>query len=228
VVNLQTGVQTVLTQGGLLDHMVDFGLDASGNLIVANAGSGGSLIRVNPSGVQTAISSGGLIGLDGGTVDVNHGGTIYVSALSSGGLASRILAIDPATGVPHTVASGGNLSLVAGLVVFNSGGGHAAVMPSNPALSSAGNAAPGSTAVAPTTGTASIANGTTIGPGAVNTAILPQDQPAQLSAPASTAILPAAAIDSLFADWDVSLHRDALPNALTSSGMDTSSGETAL
>jgi hypothetical protein len=139
VVNLQTGAQTVLSQGGLLDHVLDIGLDTSGNLIVINAGSGsgGSIVRVNPqSGAQTLVSSSSLLtSLDGGTVDVNHGGTILVSALASGDQASRILAIDPATGVAHVVASGGILSLVAGLAVFSSSGGQAAAMPPHPAFS---------------------------------------------------------------------------------------------
>src|SRR5262249_49122144 len=112
VVNLQTGAQTILTQGGLLNHMIDIGLEANGNIIAINAGSSTvspSVIRVNAqTRAQTTVSSGGILaGLDGGTVDASHGGTIYISALASGSLPSRILAVNPSTGAQRTVASGG-------------------------------------------------------------------------------------------------------------------------
>src|SRR5439155_17948114 len=125
-VSLQTGAQSVFSQGGLLNHMIDLGLDASGNLLAYNAG--GSIIRINAvSHAQVQVSSSSaLANLDGGTVDVNHGGSIYVSGLPSGNLGSRILGVDPTTGVVHTVSTGGNLSLVAGLVVYTKPAGGAA------------------------------------------------------------------------------------------------------
>jgi hypothetical protein len=222
VVNLQTGVQTVLSQGGLLDHMLDFGLDASGNLIVINAGSGsgGSIVRVNPqSGAQTMVSSSSLLtGLDGGTVDVNHGGTIYVSALPSGGQASRILAIDPGTGVAHSVASGGNLSLVAGLVVFSSSGGHAAAMPSSPAASGQ--------SVTLLTSDSSLVPGSIAASQGQPIPVTSENVP--LSTSVSPATVSAAAIDSLFADWNGSLTQQSPPDGLTIPEMDLASGEAPL
>ena len=137
LVNIQTGAQTVVTRGGLLNHMIDMGVDGSGNLIVFNAS--GSIVKVNPqTGTQTTVSSGGLLsGVDGGTVDVNHGGTIYVSTLASGSTPSRVLAIDPTTGAQRIVASGSNLSLVTGLTVYSVKSSTSAVVSSsvNPAAS---------------------------------------------------------------------------------------------
>src|SRR5579871_2640926 len=118
-VDLQTGTQSVVTQGGLLNHMIDIGLDASGNLLAYNAG--GTVVRIDAqTHAQSTFASGSsLSGLDGDTVDVNHGGTIYVSGLPSGSLASRIVAVDPNTGAQQTISTGGNLSLVAGLAVYS-------------------------------------------------------------------------------------------------------------
>ena len=131
LVNVQTGAQTVVTQGGLLNHMIDLGLDASGNLIAicAGSGSGGSVVRITPGGTQTSLSSGGILtGLDGGTVEPTSG-TIYLSALASGSLASRILAVNPSNGAQSTISSGSNLSLVGGMVVFSQSGAGAAALP---------------------------------------------------------------------------------------------------
>jgi hypothetical protein len=133
LVNVQTGTQTVVTQGGNLDHMLDMGLDASGNLIAVNAGSGngGSIIRINPqNGAQTIVSSGGsLTGqLDGGVVDTTHG-IIYVSSIGSGSLPSRILAVNLTNGAQSTVSSGQNLSLVADMAIFSQTGAGAAALP---------------------------------------------------------------------------------------------------
>jgi hypothetical protein len=149
LVNVQTGAQTVVTQGNLLNHMIDLGLDASGNLIAINAGSGsgGSVVRINPqSGAQTSVSSGGILtGLDGGTVDPTHG-TIYLAALASGNLASRILSVNPTTGAQSTIASGGSLSLVAGMAIFTQSGAGAAALPAGNAALPAQTVTPSSAA----------------------------------------------------------------------------------
>ena len=60
--------------------MIDMSEEANGNLIAVNAG--GSLVRIDAqTHVQSLVATGGLLSdLDGGTVDVNHGGTIFVNA----------------------------------------------------------------------------------------------------------------------------------------------------
>src|SRR5207302_62447 len=94
-------------------------LDGNGDLLAYNAV--GSVVRIDTqTNAQSLVTSdSNLSGLDGGTVDVDHGGTIFVSVLPSGTLASSIVSIDPNTGAERTVSTGGNLSLVAGLVVFS-------------------------------------------------------------------------------------------------------------
>ncbi|HLJ93103.1 MAG TPA: Ig-like domain repeat protein, partial [Gemmataceae bacterium] len=118
-IDLQTGDQTVVTQGGLLSHMIDLGQDTNGDLLAYNAG--GSVVRIDPqTGAQNLVASDStLAGLDGGTVDANQNGTIFVSVLPSDTLPSSILSIDPNSGAEQTVSSGGGLSLVAGLDVFS-------------------------------------------------------------------------------------------------------------
>jgi hypothetical protein len=230
VVNIQTGAQTVLTQGHLFNHMLDIGLDSSGNIISFNAGStsGGSVVRVNPqTGVQTLISSGGILtGVDGGVVDVSHGGTIYVSALASGSNPSRILAIDPGTGAQRVVSSGGNLSLVGSMAVFSQSGAAGAASPPSTNAVFSGQAAissptigqqtlvpissspivtssPGSTAataLAPTV--ALLAQPTSQPPPLSATG---EDLVSSLAASTDQASVRTAAVDSLFAAWDGSL-----------------------
>jgi hypothetical protein len=222
VLNVQTGVLTPLSpppfQANLLNHMIDLGLDGNGNLVAFIAGSGSGVIEVNPqTGNQTSLVSGlfsdpSLTGLvvDGGTVDVAHGGTIFVSAYDpSGNLASRLLAIDPVSGAVRTVAQGGNLSLVTGLTVFTTTGGAAAAVPSAPS----GWALHAGVAAA-----VDLRQADLIGPSATGTSlasapvtippqlpgVLPSLAPARLGVP-----VPRAATDSVFADWDASLLPEA-------------------
>ncbi len=58
-INLDTGQQTAIARGGLFDHPVDLVVEASGNLLVVNTGSGsdsysGSVVRVNRTAAWTA------------------------------------------------------------------------------------------------------------------------------------------------------------------------------
>ncbi|HLJ93924.1 MAG TPA: hypothetical protein VKU02_12120, partial [Gemmataceae bacterium] len=129
LVNLNTGQQTIVssnnsTQGSLFNHPVDLSVEANGNLVVINTGTGGfggSVIRVNPqSGVQSLVSS--FNGSDrGGTdsIDVGRDGTLYVGAISYGSTPGRIYSVNPATGVQTVIAQGGQLSEVEGIRVFH-------------------------------------------------------------------------------------------------------------
>jgi hypothetical protein len=125
-VNLDTGQQTLLSRGGLLDHPVDVALESSGHLIVANTGSPsnaetGSLIRINPqTGAQTWITS---FGPSSGTnsAEVGPEGTIFVGNIAEGLTAGQIIQVDPMTGAHSPLCTGGDLSLVGGIRVFHAG-----------------------------------------------------------------------------------------------------------
>jgi hypothetical protein len=228
VLNVQTGVLTPLSppssQDNLLDHMIDLGLEGSGNLVAFIAGGGSGVIEVNPqTGNQTSLVSGlfsdpslrGLV-VHGGTVDIAHGGTIFVSAYDpSGNLPSRLLAIDPVSGAVRTVAEAGNLSLVTGLTVFTTSGGAATVAPSAPSgwALHAGVAAAVSLSQAdlidlPATGTILASAPVKVPP--QFPAVLPS-----LPAAPSGVTVPKAATDSVFANWDGSLLPEAFPGHLT-------------
>jgi hypothetical protein len=123
-VNLDSGQQTLLSQGGLFDHPVDVTVDASGNLIVANTGSvannfAGSLFRINPqTGVQTLIT---LFGPYSGTDSVAVGldGTLFVGAIANGTSPGQIIAVNPVTGAQSSLSSAGLLSQVEGIWAFH-------------------------------------------------------------------------------------------------------------
>jgi hypothetical protein len=215
---VQTGILTPLSpapfQANLLNHMIDLGLDGSGNLVAFIAGGGGGVIYVNPlTGNQTSLVSGlfsdpSLTALvaDGGTVDVAHGGTIFVSAFDRlRNLPSRLLAIDPVSGAVRTVTDGGNLSLVTGLTVFTTSGGAATAAPSAPsgwALHAGVAAAVGLTQADPidlaATGASLASAPVTISP--QRSGVLPSFA----TAPSGLTV-PRVATDSVFADWDGSL-----------------------
>jgi hypothetical protein len=138
-VDLKTGDLNALpSPNNMLDHIEDLGLDANGHLLafIAGSGSGGGVIQVDPStGIQTALVTGLFSGtslvLDGGTVDLNHGGTIYLSAYDPAGvLPSQLISVDPMSQAVSTVTMAGNLSLAGGLTVFSATGGGAAAAPS--------------------------------------------------------------------------------------------------
>jgi hypothetical protein len=231
VLNVQTGVLTPLSplpgQTNFLNHMIDLGVDGSGNLVAFIAGGGSGVIVVNPqTGNQTSLVSGlfadpsleGLV-VDGGTVDVAHGGTIFVSAYDpSGNLSSRLLAIDPVSGAVRTVALGGNLSLVTGLTVFSTAGGAAAARsaPSAWALHAGVTAAAGPRQAdlmdLAATGTSLVSAPVSIPqlPGVLSS----------LAAASSGLTVPRAATDSVFADWDGSLLPEAFSADATISAMD--------
>jgi hypothetical protein len=123
LVDLDTGQQTLVAHGGLLDHPQDVVVDANGNLIVGNTGRApnylGSVIRINPqTGVQTVLAwFGNSTGLD--SVELAADGTIYVGAISNGVTPGKIYAVDPTTGAQRTISSGRNLSLTEGIRVFH-------------------------------------------------------------------------------------------------------------
>jgi hypothetical protein len=124
-VNLDTGNQTQIAHGGLIDHPVDVTVDAAGNLLVVNTGSpanhvSGSIVRVDPvTGAQTLITSfGPYSGTDSGSLS-GDGSTIFVGAISNGDTPGQIIAVDAATGTQNTVCAGGILSQVEGIRVFS-------------------------------------------------------------------------------------------------------------
>jgi len=58
--NGMTGTTVTVSQGGLLSDPLGIAIAANGDIIVAVAGSPGSIVRVDPlSGAQTTLSSGG-------------------------------------------------------------------------------------------------------------------------------------------------------------------------
>jgi hypothetical protein len=229
IADVHTGVLTPVSLGGVLNHMVDLGLDGNGNLLAFIAGSGGGIIKVDAQGNQTPLVTGlfsadpslnGLV-LDGGTVDIKHGGTIYVSAYDPSGLVhSRVLGIDPNTGaVMSTLAADGmNLSVATGLTVFSTSGGGAAEAPS--AASGRGLLAGVSALLClsqegridlSAAGTSLTSPSVTVAP--QNPGVLPP-----LAAVPSAAVSKAAT-DSWFKDWDGSLVQEALSADLTDLGM---------
>jgi sugar lactone lactonase YvrE len=123
-VNVHTGVQSLVSSGGLFDHPVDLAVEPSGALIVVNTGTAsnnyaGSLVRLDPqTGIQTLVSS---FPADTGLnkITIGSDGTIYVGAISNGGTPGRIYAVNPVTGVATIVSSGGSLSLVEGLAIYH-------------------------------------------------------------------------------------------------------------
>lgn len=123
-VNLDTGKQTLITHGGLLDHPSDLAVAPNGDLLVGNTGNAGnsyaaSVVRVNPqTGEQTLVASfGSDTGLD--SLDVGTDGTIYVGAISFGATPGKIYAVDPGTGSEGTLTADANISLVEGIRVFH-------------------------------------------------------------------------------------------------------------
>jgi hypothetical protein len=123
-VNLDTGAQTLISQGGLFNHPVDVALDPSGNIIVANTGSpandtAGSIIRIDPqTHAQYLITTfGPFSGTD--SVEVGENGTIFVGAIADGSNPASIIAVNPANGAQSTLTSSGDLSLVEGMRVFH-------------------------------------------------------------------------------------------------------------
>jgi len=128
LVNLDSGKQTRLVHGGLLDHPQDIAVEPNGDLIVGNTGSAangyaGSVIRINPqTGAQTLVSSFGYnTGLD--SLDLGVDGRIFVGAISNGPTPGRIYSVNANTGSQGIVSSGGSISLVEGIRVFRKGSG---------------------------------------------------------------------------------------------------------
>jgi hypothetical protein len=126
-VNLTTGQQTILSQGGLLGRPTDVAQDPSGNLVVATTGSAsddyaGSVVLVNTqTGAQTLITSFAAdSGID--SVTVGRDGSIFVGAIGVGASPGQVIAVNPLTDVQRTVTSGGYLSLVEGMTVFQDDG----------------------------------------------------------------------------------------------------------
>jgi hypothetical protein len=224
--NLQTGVVTTLAQGNLLDHMVDLGFDGNGQLLAFIGGNGGSVIKVDAQGTQTPLVTGlfstdpsldGLV-LDAGTVDIKHGGRIYVSSYDpSGFVRSRVLGIDPNTmTVVSTLAGDGlNLSVATGLTVFSMSGGGAAAAHSplgGRGLHAGVSALLGLSQEDRTdlaaARTSLTSPSVTVAP--QNPGVLPP-----LAAVPSAATVSKAATDSVFKDWDGSLVQEALSADLT-------------
>jgi autotransporter-associated beta strand protein len=218
-VDSQGNLNALPSPNNMLDHIEDLGVDGNGNLVAFVAGSGiesGNLIQVDPStGNQSALVTGLYSGtnliLDGGTVDVKHSGTIYVSAYDpTGALPSEVDSIDPMTYAVSTVTTGGSLGgVLGGLVVFNTaGGGAAAAPPAHSGLVLRGSVTAVVHAVQPARGDSSSA-----GPSLTSPPItIPAQHPVMLQAVAaafSTVAVPRAATDSLFAIWDESFLPEA-------------------
>jgi hypothetical protein len=211
-VDLRTGNLNALpSPNNMLDHIEDLGFDGNGHLLAFIAGSGGGVIQVDPqTGNQTSLVSGLFLGtnlvLNGGTVDLHHGGRIYVSAYDpTGFLPSQLVSIDPISQAVNTLTMGGNLSLVTGLTAFSVTGAGAAEAPSP-------HSGPGLHGGV----TALVHRGQPVRPdpssGGTSLASTPAEVPAQLpgipqplAKAVSAVAVPRAATDSLFADWDGSL-----------------------
>jgi hypothetical protein len=219
-VNVQTGVLTPFSQNGMLDHMIDLGLDGNGQLLAFIAGNFGNVIQVDSQGNQTRLTPVGLFStdpnlsgvvLDGGTVDTKHNGTIYVSAYDlNGNVHSRLQAIDPNTGTASSpfADDGSNLSVVTGLTVFSTTGGGAAA-PSAPRdrRLHAGVAAlvrPGQSDRIDLS-----AAGTSLASQSVTVPPQHSGMLLTLEAAPSAVTMSRAATDSVFTDWDGSLIQDA-------------------
>src|SRR5439155_14082535 len=144
LVNLDTGKQTLLSHGGLLDHPQDIAVEPTGDLVVGNTGSAangyaGSVIRINAqTGAQTMVSA-----FDSGTgldsLDRGVDGTIFVGAISNGSTPGRIYSVNAKTGGQDIVSSGEKISLVEGIRVFRTVGGAAATSDTTTAVVSSGS-----------------------------------------------------------------------------------------
>jgi hypothetical protein len=122
-VNLDTGEQTLIAHGGLLDHPSDLAIAPNGDLLVGNTGYAGnrytaSVVRVNPqTGEQALVTTfSSCTGLD--SLDVGPDGTIYVGAISVWVTPGRIYQVDPVTGDWGTLTADVNISMVEGIRVF--------------------------------------------------------------------------------------------------------------
>jgi sugar lactone lactonase YvrE len=123
-INLDTGAQTLFSQGGLFNHPVDVAVDPSGNIIVANTGGpandvAGSIFRINPqTRAQSLITTfGPYSGTD--SIAVGENGTIFVGAIAAGSNPGAVIAVNPNTGAQSSLTTAGNLSQVEGMQIFH-------------------------------------------------------------------------------------------------------------
>jgi hypothetical protein len=125
-VDVDTGIQMVLTAAWLFNHPVDVAVDQSGNILVLSTGNqgnsyAGNVVRVDPATcAQSLVTSFGPdSGCDSMTVGVD--GTIYIGTIGVGNVPGRVYSVNPFTGVQAIIAAGGNLSLVEGIHTLRSG-----------------------------------------------------------------------------------------------------------
>ena len=109
-----SGVQTLISSGGLLAAPAGVAIDASGDFIVTDL-TNDSIVRVTPSGVQTLISSGGLLAAPAG-VAIDASGDFIVTDLTN----DSIVRVTP-SGVQTLISSGGLLENPDSIVIDASG-----------------------------------------------------------------------------------------------------------
>jgi hypothetical protein len=195
--------------------MEDLGFDGNGHVLafIAGSGSGGNVIQVDPlAGTQSALVPNGLFSgttlvVDGGTV---HGGIIYVDAYDpTGAMASQLVSFDPMNPVPSTVTTGDQLGVVGGVTVFSATGGGAAAAPS--ALS--GGVLHGAAAALVHAGRPEHSDPSSAGTSLSSPqAAIPLQLTVNLqpvAAALSAATMPMAATDSVFANWDAGVLKQA-------------------
>ncbi|MCJ7626030.1 MAG: NHL repeat-containing protein, partial [Anaerolineaceae bacterium] len=118
-VDPDTGAQTIISSGNLLNGPYDVALDATGNIIVMDAFDQ-QIIKVNPAdGSQTVISEGGLFHTPHG-IAIDAAGKIIVADVWYGGTGG-ILKVDPVTGAQTVISSGGSLIRPSGVTIDAAG-----------------------------------------------------------------------------------------------------------
>ena len=121
-VDPDTGAQTIISSGNLLDAPWGVAIDANGNIIVVDkaypggggTGISGQIIEVNPyNGDQTVISEDGLFVNPGGVAIDANGNIIVADQLydtTGDDTIGGIIKVDPTTGAQTVVASGGYIN----------------------------------------------------------------------------------------------------------------------
>jgi streptogramin lyase len=97
-----TGMQSLVAEDGNLFRVQGIAVEADGDLVVVQDGSGANVIRIDPvSGAQTVVSSGGLSPFGAIAIDTN--GDYLVTDNSS----DSLIRMDPVTGAETVVSSDG-------------------------------------------------------------------------------------------------------------------------
>ncbi len=113
LVDPNDGTQTLLSSGGNFHSPREVAIDGSGNVLVADVNFG--VIRVDPNGVQTVVSSG----FHPKGIAIDAAGNIFVVDAATPGV-EGVFRVDPASGTRTVVSSleslGGGILVVPGVV----------------------------------------------------------------------------------------------------------------